>query len=80
MVSDAVFAVLPALIIWKLSRSPVEKGLLTALMGFGLFAMVAGVFKIMTVKTFDPTSANVVGDMMPSYLWYVIAPRGLLDI
>lgn len=71
MVSDAVFAVLPALIIWKLSRSRVEKVLLTFLMGFGLFAMAAGVFKIITVKLFDPSSPNVVGDMMPSYLWYV---------
>jgi hypothetical protein len=71
MVSDVLFAVLPALIIWKLTRSSVEKTLLTVLMGLGVVAMAAGLPKIMTMHTFDPRSPNVVGDMMPLYLWWV---------
>ncbi|KAK0652537.1 hypothetical protein B0T16DRAFT_406357 [Cercophora newfieldiana] len=69
MVCDAIFAILPSALIWRLSREPLEKVLLSLLMGLGLLAMAAGVPKILTMKLFDVTSDNVVGDMMPCYLW-----------
>ncbi|KAK3358817.1 hypothetical protein B0T25DRAFT_493950 [Lasiosphaeria hispida] len=69
MFSDALFAVQPILIIWRLSRSPVEKVLISVLMGLGLLAVGAGVVKIFTMKTYNNNSDNVVGDMMPLYLW-----------
>jgi len=72
MVSDAIFAIFPTVLIWRLSRSSLEKALLSVLMGLGLFAMVAGVFKILTMELYDITSDNLVGDMMPAYLWYAL--------
>jgi hypothetical protein len=71
IISDAVFAVLPTILIWRLSRDPVEKALLSLLMGLGLIAMAAGVPKITTMQLYDTRSDNVMGDMMPCYLWYV---------
>jgi len=69
MISDALFAILPIFIIWRLSRSMVEKVLLSILMGLGILAVCAGAFKIVTLKSFVVTSENVVGDMMPAFLW-----------
>jgi len=47
----------------------VEKVLLSILMGLGILAVCAGAFKIVTLKSFVVTSENVVGDMMPAFLW-----------
>ncbi|KAK0710821.1 hypothetical protein B0H67DRAFT_265765 [Lasiosphaeris hirsuta] len=69
MFSDALFAVQPMLIIWRLSRSPVEKVLISVLLSLGLLAVGTGVVKILTMKTYDNNSDNVMGDMMPLYLW-----------
>ncbi|KAK0619032.1 hypothetical protein B0T14DRAFT_565930 [Immersiella caudata] len=69
IISDAVFAILPTILIWRLSRDPIEKALLSLLMGLGLVAVAAGVPKITTMQLYDTRSDNVVGDMMPCYLW-----------
>lgn len=58
-------------LIWRLSRSPVEKALISVLMGLGLLAAVAGIFKVLVLRSFNPMSENVAGDMMPAYMWYV---------
>ncbi|KAK3360675.1 hypothetical protein B0T25DRAFT_536157, partial [Lasiosphaeria hispida] len=68
MFSDVVFAVLPMLLVWRLSRSLVERLLLSALLGLGLLGVVAGAVKIVTLKYFKIGSENVVADMMPVYL------------
>jgi len=57
------------LLIWRLSRSLVERLLVCILLGLGLFGVVANVVKIVTLQTFQIGSANVVADMMPVYLW-----------
>ncbi|GAB1319829.1 hypothetical protein MFIFM68171_10039 [Madurella fahalii] len=69
IVSDIICAVFPILLIWRLSRSPVEKALISVLMGLGLLAAFAGVFKVLVLRSFNPMSENVVGDMMPAYMW-----------
>ncbi|KAK0724412.1 hypothetical protein B0H67DRAFT_567873 [Lasiosphaeris hirsuta] len=69
MFSDVVFAIFPILLVWRLSRSLVERLLLSALLGLGLLGVIAGAVKIVTLKYFKIGSENVVADMMPVYLW-----------
>ncbi|KAK5651370.1 hypothetical protein OQA88_12527 [Cercophora sp. LCS_1] len=69
MVSDLLCAVLPSLLIWRLSRPVAEKLLLSVLMGLCLVATLAGMFKVLALKSYDPTSENVVRDMMSAYMW-----------
>ncbi|KAK5660023.1 hypothetical protein OQA88_13491 [Cercophora sp. LCS_1] len=69
MISDGLVVVLPMALVWKLTRSVVEKMLLSVLIGTGTLALAAGVFKILTMQSFDIESDNIVGDMMPAFLW-----------
>jgi hypothetical protein len=69
MVGDLIFAIIPMILIWRLSRSVVERCLITFLMTMGLFATGAGVLKILYSKTFDKTSPDVFREMMPVFLW-----------
>lgn len=57
------------LLIWRLSRSSVERLLVSILLGLGLIGVGANAVKIVTLQTFQIGSTNVVADMMPVYLW-----------
>jgi hypothetical protein len=46
MVSDAVFAIMPMFIVWRLARPLLEKVLISFLMTMGIFAVGVGVLKI----------------------------------
>jgi len=72
MISDLLCAILPSLLVWRLNHSVAEKLLLSMLMGLCLVATLAGMFKVLVLRSYDPTSENVVGDMMPAYMWYVL--------
>jgi hypothetical protein len=56
-------------LIWRLTRSAVERCLVSFLMALSLFATGAGVLKIIYSKTFDRTSPDVFRAMMPVFLW-----------
>ncbi|KAK0726111.1 hypothetical protein B0H67DRAFT_642430 [Lasiosphaeris hirsuta] len=69
MFSDTLLAIFPTFIIWRLHRSTVEWTIVSILIGLGLLAVLARMFKIVTLKSFDITSENTVGDMMPAFIW-----------
>ena len=69
MFSDVLFAVMPIALVWRLSRSPVERLLLSVLLGLGLLGVVTGAIRVVTLSSFHLGSENVVADMMPVYLW-----------
>ena len=57
------------IIIWRLSRSAVEKSLISFLMASGLFASAVGIIKIYYLATFDVKSPDTWRDMIPQFLW-----------
>ncbi|KAK0716822.1 hypothetical protein B0T26DRAFT_707348 [Lasiosphaeria miniovina] len=66
---DVVCAVLPMLIIWRMSRSVVEKILVSILLGLGLLAGIGGVQKLVILKSWDPFSPNANRDIMNAFIW-----------
>jgi hypothetical protein len=56
-------------LIWRLSRSVVERCLISFLMAMGLFATGAGVMKIIYAYTYDRTLDDALREMMPEFLW-----------
>jgi hypothetical protein len=69
MLGDLTFAIMPMFLIWRLSRSVVERCLISFLMAMGLFATGAGVMKIIYAYTYDRTSEDALRGMMPEFLW-----------
>ena len=69
MLGDLCFAIMPMFLIWRLSRSIIERCLISFLMAMGLFATGAGVMKIIYAYTYDRTSHDALRDMMPAFLW-----------
>lgn len=69
MLGDLAFAIMPMSLIWRLSRSVVERCLISFLMAMGLFATGVGVMKIIYAYTFDRTSHDALREMMPEFLW-----------
>jgi hypothetical protein len=69
MLGDFTFAIMPMFLIWRLSRSVIERCLISFLMAMGLFATGAGVMKIMYAYTYDRTSHDALREMMPEFLW-----------
>ena len=67
--SDIIFAAMPMFLIWTLSRSAVEKSLVSVLMASALFASACGCAKIYYLATFDIKSPDTWRDMVPQYLW-----------
>jgi len=71
MVSDVLFATMPILLVWGLTRSKMEKLLLSVLLGLGLLGVIAGGVKLQTLKLFRVGSKNIVAEMMPVYMvWF----------
>lgn len=69
MFSDLVLTILPMFLIWKLSRSAIERSLVSVLMGLSLFATVATVLKVVYMKTFDIESFDTFRASMPLFMW-----------
>ncbi|KAJ9419944.1 hypothetical protein FOXG_15610 [Fusarium oxysporum f. sp. lycopersici 4287] len=69
MFSDLVLTILPIFLIWKLSRSVVERCLVSVLMGLSVFATITTVLKIVYMKTFDIDSPDIFRATMPLFLW-----------
>jgi hypothetical protein len=71
MLGDVICAVLPIVIIWRLTRSVVEKVLVSILLGLGLVAAVGGVLKLVILKTWLPTSVYANRALMDAFMWCV---------
>jgi hypothetical protein len=69
ILGDLTFAILPIFLIWSLSRSVIERCLISFLMAMGLFALGAGVMMILYTYTYDRTSPDALREMMPVFLW-----------
>jgi len=69
MLGDLTSAIMPMFLIWRLSRSVVERCLISFLMAMGLFATGAGVMKIIYSYTYDRNSHDALREMMPEFLW-----------
>src|SRR5450756_726686 len=69
MLGDLTFAIMPMFLIWRLSRSVIERCLISFLMAMGLFAAGAGVMKNIYAYTYDRTSQDALREMMPAFLW-----------
>lgn len=70
MAGDVLCAILPIFIIWRLSRSVVEKVLVSILLGLGMVAASGGVLKLVILKSWDPFSPTASRDIMEAFIWY----------
>jgi hypothetical protein len=69
MVSDFICATVPIFLIWNLSRSVVEKTLISILMATCLLATGCGVAKLYYMITFDFTSKDGFYLMISEFFW-----------
>ena len=69
MLGDVICAVLPIVIIWRMTRSVVEKGLVSILLGLGLVAAAGGVMKLVILKNWNPTSVHANREIMDAFMW-----------
>ena len=69
MVADALFAVLPMFVIWRLGRPLLEKMLISILMVLGVFAMTAVAFKLYYLRHYDPKSPDPFREILNYYIW-----------
>lgn len=69
MLSDIICATMPMFIIWRLSRSRIEKTLITILMTSSLIASGVGIAKIYYMKTFVLDTDDFLWEMTPEFLW-----------
>ncbi|KAL5611013.1 hypothetical protein FOBRF1_007130 [Fusarium oxysporum] len=66
---DLTLAILPIFLIWKLSRSTVERCLITVLMALGLVATVAVIMRLVKMHTLDFVSSERFRTLIPIYFW-----------
>ncbi|KAK3386493.1 hypothetical protein B0H63DRAFT_430290 [Podospora didyma] len=69
MAGDVLCAILPIAIIWRLTRSVVEKVLVSILLGLGLVAAVGGILKVIILKSWDPASVDANRQIMNAFVW-----------
>lgn len=60
---------MPMFFIWKLSRSTVERCLITVLMALGLVATIAVIMRLIEMHTLDYASPERFRNLMPVYFW-----------
>jgi len=66
---DLVCAVIPIFLIWRLSRSLLERVLVCVLMASSLVASACGIPKIYYMVTFDFSSPDAYYNMIPEFFW-----------
>ncbi|KAL5592354.1 hypothetical protein FOBRF1_013380 [Fusarium oxysporum] len=66
---DLTLAIMPMFLIWKLSRSIVERCLITVLMALGLLATVAVIMRLVKMHTLDFASPERFRTLIPIYFW-----------
>ncbi|KAH8728547.1 hypothetical protein GQ44DRAFT_675982 [Phaeosphaeriaceae sp. PMI808] len=78
LVSDLAVAIMPVFVIWKLSRSCVERCLISVLMMMGLMAGTTEVVKLVYANTFRYSSADVFRTIVPLFFWTRLEESALL--
>ncbi|KAM5341192.1 hypothetical protein ACJ41O_015301 [Fusarium nematophilum] len=66
---DLTLAIMPMFLIWKLSRSTLERCLITVLMALGLVATVAVVMRVVKMHTLDFAAPERFRTLIPIYFW-----------
>ena len=69
MFSDLVCATIPVFLVWRLSRSVVERTLVSVLLASGLFATGIGIAKLYYMFVFDFSSKDAFYLMVPEFFW-----------
>jgi len=69
MVSDLVCALIPVFIIWRLSRSVLERSLVSILMASCLLASGCGVAKLYYMIVYDFSTPDNYYDLIPEFFW-----------
>jgi hypothetical protein len=69
MLGNLTFAIMPMFLIWRLSRSVIERCLISFLMAMGFLALGAGVVMIIYTYTYERASQDALREMMPVFLW-----------
>ncbi|KAK4450912.1 hypothetical protein QBC34DRAFT_484163 [Podospora aff. communis PSN243] len=69
MISDLICSVVPLFIVWRLSRSTLEKMLVLMLMTSCLLATACGVPKIYFLVVFDFDSRDALWELIPEFFW-----------
>ncbi|KAK5659459.1 hypothetical protein OQA88_660 [Cercophora sp. LCS_1] len=69
MVSDCICTALPILLVWRLSRSRVEKGLVVVLIASCLVATACGIPKIYYLVVYDFATKDPLWDLVPEFFW-----------
>ncbi len=69
MFSDLICATIPIFIMWRLSRSLVERILVCALMASSLLASAIGIPKLYFMATYDFSSPDGFYLMVPEFFW-----------
>jgi hypothetical protein len=60
---------MPLFLIWKLSRSTVERCLITVLLALGLVATIAVIIRLIKMHTLDFASPERFRTLVPVYFW-----------
>jgi len=69
MFSDLLYAVIPFYTVWGLSRSRVERALISILMGSCLVATGCGIAKIYFMVIYDFKTLDGMWAMIPEFFW-----------
>lgn len=69
MISDLVCSAVPMFIVWKLSRSVVEKSLVIVLMASCLSATACGIPKVYYMTTYDFATNDGLWDLIDELFW-----------
>lgn len=69
MLSDAVCSIIPLFVVWRLSRSTLEKSLVMVLMGSCLVATACGIPKVYYLATYDFAGKDQLWALVPEFFW-----------
>ncbi|KAF4417545.1 hypothetical protein F53441_14511 [Fusarium austroafricanum] len=67
---DLTLAIMPMFLIWKLSRSTMERCLITVLMALGLIATAAAIMRLVKMHTQDFASPERFRTLIQIYFWH----------
>jgi hypothetical protein len=70
MISDLICSVVPLFIVWRLSRSTLEKTLVLLLMTSCLLATVFGIPKIYRLVIYDFDTKDGLWELIPEFFWF----------
>lgn len=69
MLSDLICTAMPIFVVWRLSRSVIEKSLVIVLIASALIATACGIPKIYHLVTYDFGSDDGLWHLVPEFFW-----------